>query len=79
MGYVATPPRSSEQHHRQETIGWFLLAERVAEVHIKAPDALPITDQAAFIASAEIGHPSNAAAAYEYAIMSHIPDPSVVD
>ncbi|MCY4651121.1 MAG: class II aldolase/adducin family protein, partial [bacterium] len=44
----------------EETIGWFLLAERVAEVHIKAPDALPITDQAAFIASAEIGHPSNA-------------------
>ena len=63
----------------EETIGWFLLAERVAEVHIKAPEAMPISDHAAFIASTEIGHPSNAAAAYEYAIMSHIPDPSVVD
>ncbi len=63
----------------EETIGWFLLAERVAEVHIKAPDALPISDQAAFIASTEIGHPSNAAAVYEYAVMSHVPDPSVVD
>ena len=63
----------------EETIGWFLLAERVAEVHIKAPDGIPISDQAAFVASTEIGHPSNAAAAYEYAIMSHIPDPSVVD
>lgn len=63
----------------EETIGWFLLAERVAEVHIKAPDALPISDQAASIASAEIGHPGNALAAYRYPIMSHVPDPAVVD
>ena len=63
----------------EETIGWFLLAERVAEVHIKAPDGIPISDQAALEASTEIGHPSSAVAAYEYAIMSHVPDPSVVD
>ncbi len=63
----------------EETIGWFLLAERVAEVHIKAPDAREISDEAAFIAATEIGHPSNALAAYEYAIMSYIPDPTVVD
>ena len=63
----------------EETIGWFLLAERVAEVHIKAPDAREISDEAAFVAATEIGHPSNALAAYEYAIMSYIPDPAVVD
>lgn len=63
----------------EEAIGWFLLTERVAEIHIKAPRAQPISDRAAAIASTEIGHPSNAMAAYEYAIMSHIPDPSEVD
>jgi len=63
----------------EEAIGWFLFVERVAEVHVKAPEAEPISDHAAFIASTEIGHPSNAVAAYEYAIMSHIPDPTVVD
>ncbi len=63
----------------EEAIGWFLLAERVAEVHVKSPDAIPISDEAARVASTEIGHPSSALAAYEYAIMSRIPDPSVVD
>ena len=63
----------------EEAIGWFLLAERVAEVHIKAPNARPISDQAAAIAATEIGHPSNALAAYEYAVLTHLPDPSVVD
>ncbi|MCY3564273.1 MAG: class II aldolase/adducin family protein [bacterium] len=63
----------------EEAIGWFLFVERVAEVHVKAPEAEPISDHAAFIASTEIGHPSNALAAYEYAIMAHIPDPRVVD
>ena len=48
-------------------------------MHVKAPEAEPISDHAAFIASTEIGHPSNALAAYEYAIMSHIPNPTVVD
>lgn len=62
----------------EESIGWFLFVERVAEVHVKAPEAKPISDNAAFIASTEIGHPSNAVAAYEYAIMSQIPDPTVV-
>ena len=41
----------------EETIGWFLLAERVAEVHAKAPDALAISGEAALVASTEIGHP----------------------
>ena len=63
----------------EETIGWFMLAERVAEVHIKAPDALSISDHAASVAATEIGHPSNAVAVYDYALLTHIPDRSVVD
>ncbi len=63
----------------EEAIGWFLLAERVAEVHIKAPEAQPISDDAAWEAAAEIAHPTNALSTYRYAIMSYIPDPSVVD
>ncbi len=63
----------------EETLGWFLLAERVAEVHIKAPQAQPISNEAAWIAADEIAHPTNALSVYRYAIMSHIPDPSVVD
>ena len=63
----------------EETLGWFLLAERVAKVHIKGPEAQPISDQAAWIAADEIAHPTNALSVYRYAIVSHIPDSSVVD
>lgn len=62
----------------EEAVGWFLLMERAAEVHIKAPEAEPISDEAAAVASAEIGHPSNALLAYRHAVMSLIPDPETV-
>ena len=63
----------------EEAIGWFLTMERVAEVHVKAHRSQPISDEAAGIAAAEIGHPSSAVASYEYAIATLIPDPTVVD
>ena len=56
----------------EEAIGWFLLLERVAEVHVKAPDARPISDEAALIAAREIGHVSGALAAFEYAVASKL-------
>lgn len=63
-----------------EAIGWFLLMERVSEVHIKAGSrAQPISDEAARIAQAEIGHVSSAYIAFQFAIRSKVPDPSVVD
>ena len=63
----------------EEAIGWFLEMELVSEVHIKAPNAKPISDEAARRANTEIGHPSSAMAAFEYAIKTKVPDTSVVD
>ena len=31
----------------EESVGWFVMAERVAEVHVKAPNGRPISDEAA--------------------------------
>ena len=31
----------------EESVGWFVMAERVAEVHVKAPNGRPISDGAA--------------------------------
>ena len=62
----------------EEAIGWFLMMERVAETHIKAVRARPISDAAAKEAATEIGDPASAVAAFEYAVMSTINDPSSV-
>lgn len=62
-----------------ECVGWFLMMERVSEVHIKAGNrADPISDEAARIAKTEIGHVSNAWAAFQYALRAKVPDPTVV-
>lgn len=63
----------------EECIGWFLNMERVAEIHVKATRAKPISDEAAERASIEIGHPASAVSSFEYAVRAKIPDPSVVD
>ena len=56
----------------EEAIGWFLLLERVAEVHVKAHRAKPISDEAARMAAAEIGHVGMALNAFDYAVMSKL-------
>ena len=62
-----------------EAVGWFLMMERVSEVHIKAgARAAPISDEAARAAKTEIGDVSNAWTAFQYALRSKVPDPSVV-
>ncbi len=38
----------------EATVGWFVMAERVAEVHVKAPDGRPIGDEAAVVAAATL-------------------------
>jgi len=35
----------------EEAVGWFVMAERVAEVHVKAPNGRAISDEAAAIAA----------------------------
>ena len=36
----------------EEAVGWFVMAERVAEVHVKAPNGRAISDEAAAVAAA---------------------------
>ncbi|MGH6827210.1 class II aldolase/adducin family protein, partial [Methyloceanibacter sp.] len=38
----------------EESIGWFVMAERVAEVHVKAPNGRPISDEAAAVAASTL-------------------------
>lgn len=62
-----------------EAVGWFLMMERVSEVHIKAGDrARPISDEAARVAQAEIGTVSSAWSVFQFALRAKVPDPSVV-
>jgi ribulose-5-phosphate 4-epimerase/fuculose-1-phosphate aldolase len=63
-----------------EAVGWFLMMERVSEVHIKAGSrAEPISDEAARIAQVEIGDVSSAWSVFQFAVRSKIPDPALVD
>lgn len=62
-----------------EAVGWFLMMERVSEVHIKAGDqAQPISDEAARIANVDIGAPASAWSVFQFAVRAKVPDPSVV-
>jgi len=61
-----------------EAVGWFLLMERVAEVHVKAPNAKAISPEAAREARRDIGDPASAWSAFQFALRSKIPDPTVV-
>ena len=56
----------------EEAMGWFLLLERVAEVHVKAHRAKPISDEAARMAATDIAHFTTALNAFEYAVMSKV-------
>lgn len=42
----------------EEAVGWFVMAERVAEVHVKAPNGKAISDEAAVIAAATMSQAS---------------------
>jgi ribulose-5-phosphate 4-epimerase/fuculose-1-phosphate aldolase len=62
-----------------EAVGWFLMLERVAEAHVKAPDASPISVEAAREAQRTNGTPGSAWKSFNFALRARIPDPSVVD
>ncbi len=64
---IAAAPRQQEVLHPapnhglltvgrsvEESIGWFVLAERVAEVHVKAPNGRAISDEAAAAAASTL-------------------------
>ena len=63
----------------EESVGWFVMAERVAEVHVKAPNARPISDEAAAAAASTLApHPAGWRM-FQWLQRSLVPDRSVVD
>ncbi len=62
-----------------EAIGWLIMAERIAEVHVKADRPKPISDEAAR-ESATATAPSHMGwTVFNWALRARIPDPTVVD
>lgn len=60
-----------------EAVGWFVMAERAAEVHVKVPDAEPIPRSDARHARDDLG-PGDGWKRFQWLASSLIPDPSVV-
>ena len=63
----------------ESAVGWFVAAERVAEVHVKAPDAQPISDHAAAVAASTLGVEGAGWRYFQWLQRSLVPNTSVVD
>jgi ribulose-5-phosphate 4-epimerase/fuculose-1-phosphate aldolase len=62
----------------EDAVGWFVMAERVAEVHVKAPAAEPISDAAAAVAASTLSPEGVGWRVFHWLQRTHVPDPSVV-
>ena len=63
----------------EESIGWFVMAERVAEVHVKAPNGRPISDEASAAAASTLALDPVGWRMFQWLQRSLVPDRSVVD
>ena len=63
----------------EEAVGWFVMSERVAEVHVKAPNAVPISDEAAAIAAASMQPAETGWRVFQWLLRDLVADPTVVD
>jgi ribulose-5-phosphate 4-epimerase/fuculose-1-phosphate aldolase len=63
----------------EEAVGWFVMSERVAEVHVKAPNGVAISDEAAAIAAATLAPASTGWRLFQWLLRSVVDDPTVVD
>lgn len=61
-----------------EAVGWFVMAEQVAEVHVKAPAAEAIADEPAKEVASTLGVPDVGWRLFQWAARGLVPDPSVV-
>ena len=61
-----------------ETVGSFVHMERVAEVHMKAREAKPISPEAARFAQADLVKLGSGRIAFAALVARHIADPEVV-
>jgi ribulose-5-phosphate 4-epimerase/fuculose-1-phosphate aldolase len=62
----------------EAAVGWFVMAERVAEVHVKAPAGRPISDDAAAVAASTLGPDHVGRRVFQWLVRSVVPDVSVV-
>jgi ribulose-5-phosphate 4-epimerase/fuculose-1-phosphate aldolase len=63
----------------EDAVGWFVMAERVAEAHVKAPDAKPISDGAAAVAAHTLSPEGVGWRNFQWLQRTHVPDVSVVE
>ena len=63
----------------EDAVGWFVLAERVAEVHVKAPDGRAISDEAAAVAASTMAPQGGGWRVFQWLQRSLVPDTTVVD
>ena len=63
----------------EEAVGWFVMAERVAEVHVKAPNGVAISDAAAADAADTLAVPSTGWRLFQWLVRSVVDDPGGVD
>ena len=61
-----------------EAIGLFAMAERVAEVHVKAIDPQPISDESAKVVAGTLGCSTIGWRTFQWLARHVVPDPSVV-
>lgn len=59
-------------------VGWFVLAEQVAEVHVKAPAGKAISEAAARQVAAALAEPLIGWRTFHWLARNFVPDPSVV-
>lgn len=61
-----------------EAVGWFVIAERVAEVHVKAPDGVAISDEMAKHTAESFEDPAMGWRTWQWLARDLVPDPTVV-
>lgn len=72
-GLISTGPSVGE------AVAAFVTLERVTEALMKAPDAAPISDEAAIIARDDLMRARAFEVAWKFLVSRHVGDPSVVD
>ena len=61
-----------------EAVGWFVIAERVAEVHVKAPNGVAISDEMAKHIAESFEDPAMGWRTWQWLARDLVPDPTVV-
>lgn len=61
-----------------ECIGFYMLLERACEVHVKAPDSIPIGHDAAMQAREAVGSAHSGWHFFQWLLRTYVPDPTVV-